>query len=163
VRKIKNAVHGTTIEMPGKKQPIRIEYVVVDFNGTLATDGRLIRGVAARLRKLVEQTTVIVMTADTFGSARRVLSRLPVEVRIVNHGSGKRRFVESLGRRNVAAIGNGVNDVPMLRKAGLGIAVIGNEGAAGRLLYEATVIVRDVNAALDILLKPKRLVATLRQ
>jgi P-type E1-E2 ATPase len=159
----KKTVFGITIEMPGKKQPMRIADVVLDFNGTLATDGRLIRGVVARLRKLAEQTNVIVMTADTFGTARRALSRLPVEVRIVNHGSDKRRFVESLGWRNVAAIGNGVNDVPMLRKAGLGIAVIGDEGAAGMLLREATVVVQNINAALDILLKPKRLVATLRR
>jgi P-type E1-E2 ATPase len=158
-----NAVSGITIAIPGRKQPMRIKYVVVDFNGTLATDGRLIRGTAARLKKLAAQTTVIVMTADTFGSARRELSRLPVDVRLVAHGADKRRLAESLGRRNVAAVGNGVNDVPMFRAAVLGIAVIGDEGASGRLLREATMIVRDVNAAFDILLKPKRLVATLRR
>jgi P-type E1-E2 ATPase len=154
---------GVAIAIPGRRQPLRIDTVVIDFNGTLAVDGRLIRGVALRLRKLARHVNVIVLTADTFGSARRALSGLPVEVCIIRQGVDKRRFVESVGPQHVAAIGNGVNDVPMLKAASLGIAVIGDEGASGELLRAATVVVCDINRSLDLLLKPKRLIAALRR
>ena len=51
----------------------------------------------------------------------------------------------------------------MLREAALGIAVVGGEGAAAAALREADVVVTDVLAALDLLLNPRRLMATLRE
>ena len=106
---------------------------------------------------------VVVMTADTFGMVGRALAGSPVAVHIVRGGAEKRRFVESLGCRTVAAVGNGANDVPMLRAAGLGIAVLGDEGTSGEAVRVATVVARDINVAIDLLLKPQRLVATLRR
>lgn len=51
----------------------------------------------------------------------------------------------------------------MLRAAGLGIVVIGGEGASGEAARAGTVVARDINSAIDLLLKPRRLVATLRR
>jgi soluble P-type ATPase len=42
-----------------------------------------------------------------------------------------------------------------------GIAIIGDEGASGEMLRSAMVVVRNINMALDLLLKPKRLTAIL--
>jgi soluble P-type ATPase len=69
----------------------------------------------------------------------------------------------SLGIEVVAAVGNGTNDVPMLKVATLGIAVIGAEGTSGEAIRAATVVARDINVAIDMLLKPQRLIATLRR
>jgi P-type E1-E2 ATPase len=157
------AARGVEVETPGRKRPLRIEHVVFDFNGTLAVEGRLVRGVGVRLRRLAALADVVVMTADTFGTARRALARLPVTVQIVRGGLEKRRFVESLGRERVAAVGNGTNDVPMLRAAALGIVVMGDEGTSGEAVRAATVLARDINVAIDLLLKPRRIVATLRR
>lgn len=154
---------GIIINIPGKKRPLKIDAVIFDFNGTLAVDGNLIRGVASGLKKLARLMDVFVVTADTFGSARRVLAGLPVKVHVIRRGADKRKLVESIGRSRVAAIGNGVNDVPMLQSAALGIAVIGDEGASIELLRTATIVVGDINKALDLLLKPKHLIATLRK
>ena len=71
-------------------------------------------------------------------------------------------MVEELGARCVVAIGNGANDEAMLRRAALGIAVMGNEGLAVACLNAADVIVPDIGSALDLLLWPRRLIATLR-
>jgi len=154
---------GLVVAIPGRRRTLRLTHAVLDFNGTLAADGKLLRGVATRLRRLAASLEIVVMTADTFGSARRALDGLPVTVRVVRSGTEKRRFVEALGGAGVAAIGNGVNDVPMFEAAGLGIAVCGVEGTAAELLRVATVLMRDVNDALDLLRRPTRLVATLRR
>jgi P-type E1-E2 ATPase len=159
----RRALTGVEVSIPGRKRPLRIEHIVFDFSGTLAVEGKLVRGVATRLGQLAMLTHVVVMTADTFGTARRALAGLPVAVRIVRGGIEKRRLVESLDCEEVAAVGNGTNDVPMLRASALGIAVLGDEGTSAELLGVATVVVRDVNDACDLLLKPRRLVATLRR
>ena len=67
-----------------------------------------------------------------------------------------------MGGDSVIAIGNGRNDVPMMGRAGLGIAVIGPEGGSGELLRVADVVVRDIRDASDLVTNPLRLKATLR-
>jgi soluble P-type ATPase len=74
----------------------------------------------------------------------------------------KEEFVDSLGAENVVAIGNGVNDSLMLKKAALGIVVIGGEGAAQKTIKEADIVVKDIHDALGLLLNRLRLIATLR-
>ena len=74
----------------------------------------------------------------------------------------KEQFVESLGTEKVVAVGNGVNDSLMLKKAALGIIVIGEEGAASLALNNADIIVKDIHDALDLLLNKTRIKATLR-
>jgi len=50
----------------------------------------------------------------------------------------------------------------MLQAAALGIAVIGPEGAAADTLHAADIVAPNIHAALDLLLHPLRVVATLR-
>ena len=69
------------------------------------------------------------------------------------------RALEHLGLR---AEKSGRNDLLMCRDAALSVAVIGPEGAHGRLLSDADVCVTSINDGLDLLLKPKRLIASLR-
>jgi len=163
MRKPAKDLRGIDVAIPGRRRRLRITRVVLDFNGTLAVDGKLVRGIAARIKRLARWLEVVVITADTFGSARRFLADLPVTVHVVRQGAEKRRLVESYGRAGVAAVGNGTNDVPMFKAAALAIAVCGVEGTAAELLRVATVLVRDVNDALDLLLRPTRLRATLRR
>jgi soluble P-type ATPase len=50
----------------------------------------------------------------------------------------------------------------MLRAAALGIAVILAEGASAETVRAADIVVGDIGHALDLLLEPTRLLATLR-
>jgi soluble P-type ATPase len=152
---------GLAIQVPGKGS-LDLRHLVTDFTGTLSLDGVLLEGVEHRLRELAALVDITVATADTFGTVREALAGLPVQVRLVGSGLDKANLVERLGRGRVVALGNGRNDVAMLDKAALSIAVIGPEGGAGELLAAADVVVREVNHALDLLLKPIRLAATLR-
>jgi len=74
----------------------------------------------------------------------------------------KERFVRDLGVESVIAIGNGANDAGMLAAAGLGIAVLGEEGTAVSALLAADIVSRTISEALDLMLTPKRLLASLR-
>ncbi len=50
----------------------------------------------------------------------------------------------------------------MLDRAALAIAVIGGEGAAMSTLTKADMVVQSIQVALDLLLEPRRIVASLR-
>jgi soluble P-type ATPase len=71
--------------------------------------------------------------------------------------------VAKLGPSQTVAIGNGANDARMLAAAVLGIATLGPEGLATITLQAADLVVGRVEDALDLLLRPQRLIATLRR
>jgi len=144
---------------------LAIRDLVLDFNGTIAFDGSLISGVANRIHELAESLTIHVLTADTTGTCRQALAGLPLSVTVLDRrpeDEAKLAFVEKLGKPGCACIGNGMNDALMLQASALGIAVMGAEGSAGKALAAADVVCPDINAALDLLLQPVRLRATLR-
>ncbi len=144
---------------------LNLSSLVLDYNGTLACDGRLIEGVDERIRTLSEQLSIHVLTADTFGSVRDQLADLPCKLFVIPEGEqdkAKADFVESLGSMNCVCIGNGRNDRSMLKNAALGIAVVQAEGAAVDTLLAADVATCRIVDALDLLLHPLRLTATLR-
>jgi soluble P-type ATPase len=144
---------------------LRLLHLVMDYNGTLAQNGTLLAGVAPRLEQLAESLRLHVVTADTFGRAKTNLARLNCEVAILaaeNQAQGKLAYIENLGRDQVVAIGNGRNDRLMLAAAVLGISVVQKEGTAFETLSAADVVTPDIRSALDLLLFPKRLIATLR-
>ena len=145
--------------------PLRMEHLVLDYNGTLACDGELFSGVPERLVSLSDRLTVHVVTADTFGRAKSGLAGLPVSLTILEPGrqsEAKAAYIEALGPETTVAIGNGRNDRLMLKQAALGILVIESEGAAIQSIAAADVCTTAIVPALDLLLYPKRLVATLR-
>jgi P-type E1-E2 ATPase len=148
------------VELPGTA--IELEHLLLDVNGTLTRDGELLDGVRDAIAGLEGAVSVRLLSADTFGTACAVADRLGAEYRIVADGDDKRALVERLGAGRCAAIGNGRNDVGMLRAAVLGIAVIGPEGAAAQAIAAADVVCVSILDALALLARPARLTATLR-
>jgi len=146
---------------------LHLETLVLDVNGTLAVDGVLLPGVRERLKRLRELVAVHLITADTHGRQADIDAALAINSVILigdlPQALEKAQFVRSLGAARTAAIGNGANDALMLREAALGIAVLGPEGLAASALREADVVAPDIGAALDLLLYPKRLIASLRR
>lgn len=153
-----------TIDVPGRN--LKLEHLVTDFNGTIAEEGRLLAGIEDRLRALAKQLVVTVLTADTYGRVRSEVGDLPVEVVVLAGGEedvAKAEHVAALGPLTTVALGNGMNDQLMLAEAVLGLAVMQKEGTARAALESADVLFRDVRDALDALLNPQTLVATLRR
>lgn len=153
------------VSIPGRGT-WKLEHLLLDVNGTLSLDGQLLPGVAERIAELRQNLRVRLLTADTFGKGKVLSQELGVSLQKVSPPSedhAKEAVVHELGAENVVAIGNGANDVRMLRAARLGIAVLGPEATAAEALKAADVLAPDILAALDLLLHPKRLVATLRR
>jgi len=153
-----------TIDIPGFKN-LRLAYLVLDYNGTLACDGRFLEGVPDRLEALSRQLGVHILTADTFGLVRQQAEGLSCQVTVLppgNEAAAKLIFVEGLGCDQTVCIGNGRNDRLMLQDAALGIAVLEGEGAAVESWGAADVVASRITDALDLLLNPLRLKATLR-
>ena len=144
---------------------VRLEHLVSDFTGTLSVDGKLLPGVKEHVNKIAEFLKVYILTADTFGKARAELKGINCEIHILegkDHDIQKEEYIKKLGAGSVVAFGNGNNDRKMLNAANIGIAVCLNEGCSKDAIASADVFVISIIDALDLLLHPKRLKATLR-
>ena len=152
------------IVVPGYKE-LSLHHVVLDYNGTLAQDGRLLAGAQELLNAVAEQLELHVVTADTFDGAKSSLVVVRCKLKVLSErgqAEAKRKYVHDLGHDRVVAIGNGRNDRLMVKEAAMGIAILGKEGTAVETLLAADVCCGSVLDALELLLNPKRLVATLR-
>ncbi|MBU1567658.1 MAG: ATPase P [Proteobacteria bacterium] len=144
---------------------LRLAHLVLDYNGTLAFDGKLISGVVDLLGLLAKHLQIHIITADTFGSVQQAFAGSDFTVHILLPGSeeeGKADYVRRLGNMSSVCIGNGRNDRLMLGEAGLGIVVLQREGLAMQALLAADIIIANIVDALELLLHPRRITATLR-
>ncbi|MFT4267723.1 MAG: hypothetical protein QM586_10985 [Xenophilus sp.] len=158
------ATEPLDIDIPGFGA-LRLTHLVSDYNGTLALDGRLLPGVADLLLKVSARLQIHVVTADTFGLAHGELDTLPVQLTIIpaeNQAAAKLDLARRLGADAVVALGNGRNDRELLAAARIGIALVQREGASAQTAAAADVLASSVLDALELLLHPKRLTATLR-
>lgn len=157
---------GMTVDVPGWKR-LELRWLVLDVNGTLTLDGELVPAVSGRIRALRGRLGIELLSADTHGTLEAVAAELDVRWtrlrREERDAPQKAAFVQRLGAEHVAAVGNGANDVEMLRTAGLGVALLGHEGLSSAALVAGDVVAGSVEEALDLLLHPTRLVATLRR
>ena len=144
---------------------VRLGHLVSDFSGTLSLDGKILPGVRERLNMIAKIMKVHILTADTFGTARDALRDIDCNVTVLtgdNHDVQKEKYVKKLDAESVVAIGNGNNDRKMLKAARIAIAVTEGEGCAADAITAANICVRSALDGLDLLLNPKRLMATLR-
>ncbi|MEJ2025513.1 MAG: HAD hydrolase family protein [Deltaproteobacteria bacterium] len=152
------------VDVPGFG-PLALAHLVSDFTGTLSVGGKLLPGVKKRLNQIAEFLQVQILTADTFGVVKDELEGVECRIRILSggaHDQQKEQHVMDLGAENIVALGNGNNDRRMLKAAKVGIAVSEGEGCAVDALMAANIHVTHAVDALDLLLQPQRLKATLR-
>jgi len=145
---------------------LRLAHVVLDVNGTIAKDGRLLDKVARPLTGLRDRLSIHLLTADTYGRQDNIdlmLGLRATRIQPGDEGQQKAEYVRQLGAETVVAIGQGANDAGMLEAAAIGIAVLGDEGLAVASLLKADILAANIFDALNLLEYPTRLVATLRQ
>ena len=152
------------LNIPGYKT-LLFPHLVLDYNGTIACDGRLIPGVKNLMEEISKSFLIHVLSADTFGSVQKEMNGIPCEIGIIGKGDeakAKADYVRQLEAQKTVCVGNGRNDALMLKEAALGIAVIQEEGGAVEALLAADIVTRNILDALDLLRHPLRLTATLR-
>ncbi|OQY19064.1 MAG: ATPase P [Desulfobacteraceae bacterium 4572_35.1] len=152
------------LSIPGRA-PLCLKHLVLDYNGTMACDGQLLPELIPQLNALAQQLTVHVLTADTHGTVANHVTSLPVKLVVIppnNQTQAKQEYIHQLGCAHCIAIGNGINDELMLHDAAIGIAIMHHEGVALSTLQGADIAINSCHCALELLLKPTRLIATLR-
>ena len=145
---------------------LQLQHIVLDYNGTIAQDGVLKESVKEIIKELSKDFSVHIITADTFGSVAKQSEDLEISLKILSssdHTEEKADYLRELGAKHCAAIGNGNNDKKMLDSAALGIAVMGEEGCATQTLLASNIVCKCIENALELLLKQKRMIATLRK
>jgi P-type E1-E2 ATPase len=153
------------LTIPGRGN-VRLEHLVLDVNGTVAKDGRLLDKVAKPLAGLRDRLTIHLLTADTYGKQDNIdlmLGMRATRIQAGREAEQKAEHVRKLGAEGVITIGQGANDAAMLKAAAIGIAVMGDEGLAVEALLSADVVMPTIHEALNLLEYPTRLIATLRR
>jgi len=158
---------GIAIDIPGfGRRDIKI--VVSDYNGTQSCGGSVRPRVRKRLKKLAKLVDLHIITADSFGTAKKELRGIarPYLLRTSQHDVEKAAYVSRFELAQVAAFGNGNNDRLMLKAVkeggGLAVAVDNGEGCTIDALLNAHLFIAGAGHAIDLLLVPTRLKATLR-
>lgn len=153
------------VNIPGQGS-LQIKNLLLDFNGTIAHDGKLIASIKERIYRIHETgIEVHVITADTHGTVKQECLDLPVKIQIFdnsNASANKKEIAEGLGARECLAIGNGFNDRHMFETCALSIVIMGDEGCSAKALLQADIVCKHIDDALDLILKPNRMIATLR-
>jgi soluble P-type ATPase len=150
-----------SVSIPGRVE-LRLEHLMLDVNGTLTDRGALLDGVEERIDRLRDVLDIHLVSADTFGTLAVISRRLQVSMVRAATGADKLGVLSTLGPDRCAVIGNGANDVPVLEAAVLGVVVMGPEGTSAAALRAGDVVCASAADALDLLLDPTALAATLR-
>ncbi|HUU39637.1 MAG TPA: hypothetical protein VMW42_01715 [Desulfatiglandales bacterium] len=153
------------ITIPGKGK-YTIKNLILDLNGTIALDGEIIRGVKERVAELSRKVDIFVVTADTNKNAEELLKDMPVtlyKIYEAEENKQKLAFARKMGKDYTVSMGNGCNDVSMLRESAIGICILGGEGASAEAIMSSDLVVSSIIDAFDLLLKPHRLKASLRK
>ncbi len=151
------------IERPGLT-PLEIEFVLVDFDGTLAIDRRVHPKAKDKINLLSKRTDLYVLTTQKKELIEERLRKVKAEFVYFTEGDSSRRkldLLRQLGPTRCVAIGNGMDDAAMIEEAGIGICVIGKEGSSGEAVKNADLVFTDILDAFDFLLKPLLQKATL--
>ena len=151
------------IQKPGQ-EPLAIEFLLIDFEGTLAFDRRVHPKARDKLNLLSKRSKIYILAKGEQEAIGEILKKIKAEVIYLTEGEASQRKLDLLrqvGATRAVAIGNGVDDAAMIEEAGLGICIIGKEGTSAEATKKADVVFTDILHALDFLLKPLRHKATL--
>jgi soluble P-type ATPase len=142
---------------------LELKTVILDLNGTLSVRGSIVPGVPKRLATLRELGfRLVLLTGDTRGTASKTSSFLGVDLIRTESGTEKAAEAAALGPETAVSIGNGLIDLELMRTVRLRIVTLQAEGAHVQTLLNSDIVVPSINDALDMLIHPETLIATLR-
>ena len=146
------------------QEPLEIDFILLDFEGTLASDRRVHPKVKDKINLLSKRTKIYILTKEGKELVEEALKKVKAEIIYLIEGEATQQkldLLRQLGATKTVAIGNGADDAPMMEEAGFGICIMSKEGTSIEALKKADVVFMDILDALDFLLKPLRQKATL--
>jgi soluble P-type ATPase len=146
------------------REPVEIEFILMDFEGTLASDRRVHPKAKDKINLLSKRTKIYILTRGEKEVVSEVLKKVKAEiVYLPEEGTYEKKLdlLRQLGPTRTVAIGNGVDDVQMIEEAGLSLCIMGKEGTSVEAMVKADLVFTNILDALDFLLKPLRQKATL--
>ncbi len=152
-----------SIERPGQGN-LEIDFILIDFEGTLALDRRVHPKAKDKINLLSKRTKIYILAKGEKEQVIEVMRKVKAEIIHFAEGDASARklnLLRQLGANRTVAIGNGQDDILMIEEAALGICVISREGTAAETIQKADAVVSNILDALDFLLKPIRQKATL--
>ncbi|WP_321311477.1 ATPase P [Halarcobacter sp.] len=152
------------IDIPGRDD-FELKNIVFDYNGTIAIDGKLISGVSESINSLSQDFDFYVITADTYGTVEKELENTNCKVITIGKDSQdicKLDFIKQLGSNTTLSVGNGRNDMLMLKESILGIAILQDEGLCTQTMLNSDILVKSIKDVFSFLGDKNRLIATMR-
>ncbi len=152
-----------TIQRP-RQEPLEIDFILLDFEGTLASDRRVHPKAKDKINLLSKRAKIYILAKEEKERVEEVLKKVKAEIiHLTDDDSSQKKLdlLRQLGATRTVAMGNGVDDGPMIEEAGLGVCVISKEGASVEAAKNADLVFTGILDALDFLLKPLRQKATL--
>ncbi len=146
------------IQRPGQ-EPLEIDFILIDFEGTLAPDRRVHPKAKDKINLLSKRSKIYILTKEEKQCIEDVLKKVKAEVIYLTDGTSSQKkldLVVQLGATRAVAVGNGTDDASMMKAAAFGLCVVGKGGASVETVKNADVVFTDVLDALDFLLKPLR-------
>ena len=147
-----------SIQRPGQSN-LEIEFILIDFEGTLASDRRVHPKAKDKINLLSKRTKIYILTKEEKERGEEVLKKVKAETVHLTEGESSQKKMEllrQLGPARTVVIGNGIDDISMIEEAGLGVCVLGKEGTSSEAMKRADVVFMNILDALDFLLKPLR-------
>lgn len=151
------------IHRPGQ-QPLEIEYLLIDYEGTLAIDGRIHPKAKDKINLLSKRVKISILAKSQKERVEEMLRKVKAELFYMTEGEASKQksdLLKRLGPEKTVAVGNGTDDGLMLKEAALGVCILAREGASAEAMRGADLMFSNVVDALDFLLKPLRHKATL--
>jgi soluble P-type ATPase len=152
-----------TIQRPDQDN-FEIDFILIDFEGTLALDRRVHPKAKDKINLLSKRTKIYILTKEEKECVEEALKKVKSELIYLSEENSSRQkldWLHQLGATRTVAIGNGIDDISMIEEAGLGICVLSKEGTSSEAMKKADVVFMNILDALDFLLKPFRQKATL--
>ncbi len=146
------------------QEPLEINFILLDFEGTLASDRRVHPKAKDKVNLLSKRAKIYILTTEKKELVEETLRKVKAEIIYLTEGESSQKksdLVRQLGASRTVVVGNGADDGPMIAEAGFGICVVGKGGAFAEAVKNADVVFMDILDALDFLLKPLRQRATL--
>lgn len=146
------------------QEPLEIDFILIDFEGTLASDCRVHPKAKDKLNLLAKRAKIYILTKKKKELVEEVLRKVKAEIIYLTEGESSKEkldLLRQLGATRTVAVGGGADDGSMMEEAVLGLCVIGKAGASSEAVKNADVVFTDILDTLDFLLKPLRQRATL--